>query len=232
MRTAEAASADVMSRGEKRGAAVDGWHSVLPLRNGQLYARARQTIYRAGEVLPDVPVIQAGWAIRFKRLQDGRRQILCFVLPGDICSAGALFTDQLNVSIEAVTPLRYAGYDRTAVEEKIRNDREFVRAAVAAMLTEQNEIAELAVDLGRRRAEGRIARLFLNLRERLTQRGLAKGGVFDMPLRQQHIADATGMTVIHVGRILGAMRNDGVIEMEGGKFSIANLPAFLTLADM
>jgi CRP-like cAMP-binding protein len=55
---------------------------------------------------------------------------------------------------------------------------------------------------------------------------------FDMPLRQQHIADATGMTVIHVGRVLGALRNDGVIQLSGGVLAITDLAALKRLAQV
>jgi len=57
------------------------------------------------------------------------------------------------------------------------------------------------------------------------------GMSFDMPLRQQHIADATGMTVIHVGRVLGVLRNDGVVQINGGVLTICDFAALQRLAD-
>ena len=63
-------------------------------------------------------------------------------------------------------------------------------------------------------------------------RGQISGLSFDMPLRQQHIPDATGMTVIHVGRVLGALRNDGIVHIAGGTLTITDLSALQRLSDV
>jgi CRP-like cAMP-binding protein len=105
-------------------------------------------------------------------------------------------------------------------------------ALVSACLAEKEEVDQLATNLGRRRAEERIARLFLHLKERLEMRGLVRDQSFALPLRQQHIADATGLTSVHVNRVIGALRNDGIIELANGMLKIANLAGLQRVADL
>jgi CRP/FNR family transcriptional regulator len=213
-------------------AAAEAWQGAFPLQPERRITRARHTLYRAGEDLDGLPFVCSGWAARVRRLADGRRQILSFILPGDLVSASAIFCDRLGFFIEAITDVRYSICQRAQVDEVLARDPQLVRTLVSACLAEQAEVEELATDLGRRRAEERIARLFLQLKARTEARGQISGLSFDMPLRQQHIADATGMTVIHVGRVLGALRNDGIVHIAGGTLTITDLAALQRLSDI
>jgi len=207
------------------------WQRVFPLQQERQLTRARHSIYRAGDVLEGIPVIHSGWAARVKRLSDGRRQILSFILPGELISAGAVFSERLSFFVDAITDVRTAVCKRVPLDEILAQSPRLLHTLMAGCLAEKTEIEELATDLGRRRAEERIARLFLQLKTRLEALGQVPGMSFDMPLRQQHIADATGMTVIHVGRVLGTLRNDGVVQINGGVLTIVDFAALQRLAD-
>ena len=207
------------------------WQRVFPLQHERQLTRARHSIYRAGDILEGIPVVHSGWAARVRRLSDGRRQILSFILPGDLVSAGAVFSERLSFFVDAITDVRYAVCKRVQLDEILAQSPRLLHALMAGCLAEKAEVEELATDLGRRRAEERIARLFLQLKTRLEVLGQVSGMSFDMPLRQQHIADATGMTVIHVGRVLGGLRNEGVIQIDGGVLTIVDLAALKRLSD-
>jgi CRP/FNR family transcriptional regulator len=207
------------------------WQRVFPLQHERQLTRARHSIYRAGDVLEGIPVVHSGWAARVRRLSDGRRQILSFILPGDLISAGAVFSERLSFFVDAITDVRHAICRRASLDEIVAQSPRLLHALMAGCLAEKTEIEELATDLGRRRAEERIARLFLQLKSRLEALGQVSGMSFDMPLRQQHIADATGMTVIHVGRVLGTLRNEGVVQINGGVLTITDLAALQRLSD-
>jgi CRP/FNR family transcriptional regulator, anaerobic regulatory protein len=210
----------------------EAWQSAFPLHSERQITRARHTLFRAGEELGGIPFVYSGWAARVRRLSDGRRQILSFILPGDLVSASAIFSDRLSFFVEAITDVRYSVSQRAQVDEVLARDPQLMRTLVGACLAEQADVEELATDLGRRRAEERIARLFLQLKTRLEVRGQISGPSFEMPLRQQHIADATGMTVIHVGRVLTALRGDGILHMAGGMLTITDLAALQRLSDI
>jgi CRP-like cAMP-binding protein len=213
-------------------AGYDAWQAAFSLQSERQVTRARHTIYRAGEELGGIPFVYSGWAARVRRLSDGRRQILSFILPGDLVSASAIFSNRLSFFVEAITDVRYSVTQRTQVDEILAHDPQLLRALVSACLAEKAEIEELATDLGCRRAEERIARLILQLRARLEARGQTSGLSFDMPLRQQHIADVTGMTVIHVGRVLGTLRSDGIVQISGGTLTITDIAALQRLSDV
>jgi len=208
------------------------WQNTFPLQPERRITRARHTIYRAGEDLDGVPFVYSGWAARVRRLSDGRRQILSFILPGELMSASAIFCNRLSFFVEAITDVRYSISERAQVDEALARDPQLLRTWVSACLTEKAEVEELATDLGRRRAEERIARLFLQLRNRLQAREQIAGFSFEMPLRQQHIADATVMTVIHVGRVLAALRSDGILHLTDGALTITDLAALQRLSDV
>lgn len=206
--------------------------TFVPRQTAQQMARPRQLIYRAGEALDGVPVICNGWAVCVSRLSDGRRQILAFLLPGDLISANAVFTDRLDFFVEAVTEVRYSYCDRDDLIKQLTLEPRIFDTLVNAMLTEKRQADQLATDLGRRSASERIARLVLYLKQRLEMRGLVHDNSFDIPLRQQHIADATGLTPVHVNRVLGSFRNDGFIEAADGKLKITSLAALQRIADI
>ena len=80
----------------------------------------------------------------------------------------------------------------------------------------------MAADLGRRTADERIARLILRLSSRLAKRGMLQGQAMDFPLRQHQIADATGLTPVHVSRVLSNFRRKGLIDINGRSLTILN----------
>ena len=80
----------------------------------------------------------------------------------------------------------------------------------------------MTIDLGRRTADERLARLILRLMKRLAKRGMVQGQTMEFPLRQHQIADATGLTPVHVSRVLGNFRRKGLIEINGRSLTILN----------
>jgi len=88
------------------------------------------------------------------------------------------------------------------------------------------------VDLGQRLAEERIAGLVLRLRTRFLARGEVQDESFPFPLRQQHIADITGLTSVHVSRVIGHLRKSGLIEIAGGRIVLHNVAELQRIGDM
>jgi CRP/FNR family transcriptional regulator len=204
-------------------AAVESWPDLSAICNGMQLARPRQTIYRAGEVMPGIPIICDGWAARVCRLADGRRQILSFLLPGDLVSPHAVFAERMSFYVESITTVRHTCIDRAKLNERLVAEPSLAAVLLNNCLTEIAQADQLATNLGRRCAEERIASLFLHVMEQQEARGLVRDQSFDFPLRQQHIADATGLTSIHVNRIINKLRNDGLIELDRGVLKIIDL---------
>jgi CRP/FNR family transcriptional regulator len=99
------------------------------------------------------------------------------------------------------------------------------------LIDERRQADELAVDLGRRTADERLARLILKLSERLAKRGMVHEQTFEFPLRQWQIADATGLTPVHVSKVLGEFQRAGLIEIKDRSLTIRNPAELRRVAD-
>jgi CRP-like cAMP-binding protein len=184
--------------------------------------QARRTIWREGDNIAGVPVICQGWAATAMAMSDGRRQILSFLLPGDLVSAVLIFQPLSQCSVEAITDVRYRSFPRDELQRAIQRQPALF-ALVSRMWSDEAMRADrLAIDLGRRGAAERIASLILALRERMARRGTMQGATMDFPLRQHHIADAVGLTVVHVGNILTEFRRAGLLEITDRSLTIAD----------
>ncbi len=194
--------------GSTRGRAFTQVHEV---------AARREVLFEADKATQYVHILCDGWAFRFRRLQNGRRHILSFLIPGDVVYA---VSGTPGFAIQALTELRYCRFVRAEVRACLIEKPALFDAWTADEDAERARLAATAVALGRLDASERIAQLVLQLRDRLEARGQVNDGACAFPLRQSHIADATGLTTVHVSRTLTAFRRDGVFEIEEGNLRI------------
>lgn len=213
----------VLFAGGEPHSAANLQSGTLPVAQSHKFAPKRRAIYRANEQSNSVAIVCGGWACSYIPLRNGNRQILSFLLPGDITSAAAVFQDRSEISIEAVTDVHYCLVSKADLKGALAANRNFFDRFSKLWVRKNDEVERLATDLGHRTAEERIARLILTLLERHRERNLVHQERFAFPLRLQHIADAMGLTVVHVSRVIGMMRRLGVIEIE---------ERFLTVLDL
>ena len=195
---------------------------------------ARRIVWRTNEMHDVVPVICSGWAAAVVMLSDGSRQIVSFLLPGDIISTTMLFESQPYWQVEAVTDVRYRAFNRTELRAILYKQPDLMEKFSKAWIDEKSRADQLIVDLGRRTAEERIARLILNLVDRLEKRGMVRGepAEVDFPLRQHHIADATGLTPVHVSKVLTEFRRNGLINISERSLTLLDPEGFRRVAHM
>jgi CRP/FNR family transcriptional regulator, anaerobic regulatory protein len=193
---------------------------------------ARRVIFRQRDLHDVVPFICQGWAASTVTLSDGSRQILMFLLPGDIVSPSLLFGPSAHCSVEAITEVQYRSFRRDDLKALLTRDPELIEKVAKVWSDRKLRAEQLAVDLGRRTADERIARLILNLRERLAARGMVQDQTMDFPLRQHHVADATGLTAVHVSKVLSEFRRRGLIEISDRSLTILNPDEFQRVATM
>jgi CRP/FNR family transcriptional regulator len=219
-----------------------GWEQVssdqrqtVPQRK-RLFA-ARRSIFRQNETLDGVLVICEGWAASVLRLSSGRRQILSFLLPGEIVSCGSLFESRLHFAIDAVTRGCCRLFDSTQLRAAIAASPAIFDRILSACNGEKNRADQLIADLGRRTAVERVARLLLDIWNRSERsapkpekRGPVTDNSVDFPLRQTHIADATGLTPVYVNKVLGELRKSGVAEISGRALQIFDMEKLRRLA--
>jgi CRP-like cAMP-binding protein len=186
-----------------------------------------------GQSLDTPRLLTSGWACRFRLLPDGRRQIFEFILPGDLY--GLCLRPQaiaLTTTI-ALTPVTIA--DATALGDAIINRAEqYPGLAAACHSTASLDEAYLLNQLmrvGRQTAYERTAHLILELHERMSIVGLADETSVAMPLTQEIIADALGLSVVHLNRTLQQLRRNHLIEFKGGQMRLLQPEQLAALAD-
>jgi CRP-like cAMP-binding protein len=190
----------------------------------------RRIICRAQDLIDTVLFVCEGWAASLVTLSNGDRQILSFLLPGDIVSSALLFRPTPSCLVETITDVTCRSYDRAEYMRRTISDRDAFGALSNLWILEKESADRLAVDLGRRTAEERIARLILSLMERLSARGMTQGATMDFPLRQHHVADATGLTPVHVSKLLTDLRRRGLIRINDRSLEILDDSALRRIA--
>ncbi|MEZ5995540.1 MAG: Crp/Fnr family transcriptional regulator [Hyphomonadaceae bacterium] len=191
---------------------------VRARRRSVISAKAHQIILRKGEAPTHIYTLHDGWAYRAVHLDDGRRQILSFALPGDVFCLETMRLPEyrLPYAMHALTQVTLCAFDVGGMRELLSSPEAQFRVAVECQ--RQSALLERRlVDIGRRRAVGRLARLVLDLESLLKARGLASGEDFDFPLRREDVADALGLTSEHVSRTLVAMKSTGVLDVHQGR---------------
>jgi CRP/FNR family transcriptional regulator len=211
-------------------AAKEGSSSAL-IKSFQHTIAARRRIFRERDLMEVVPIICRGWAVSAVTLSDGRRQILSFLLPGDIASTALIFEPISQCSVEAITEVHYHTFKRAELKDTLLKHPDLSDKLFNIWIDEKARADQLAVDLGQRAADERVANLILNLFDRLTGRGMARDQTMDCPLRQHHIADATGLTAIHVNRVMSAFRRAGLLETNERSLTILDLTGLRRIAN-
>ena len=192
---------------------------------------ARRIIRHPKEWSEFVPIICGGWAAVSLAALDGRRQILSFLLPGDCVSTAYVWHSISGYTVEAITDVTYRNFKRDDFKSVILEYPDLFELFSEVWTGEKTQADQLALDLGRRTADERIARLILNLADRLAKRDMMHGRTMEFPLRQRHIADATGLTPVHVSKVLGEFQRADMVEIKGRSLTIIDAAGLRRTAD-
>ena len=211
--------------------ATPGHPSALGLSATVHTIPARRLILHPKEWSDFVPIVCSGWAMSSVSLPDGRRQIISFLLPGDIVSAGSLLAPMSGQTVEAITEVTYRKFKREEIKGLLFGRADLLEKLFALWNEAKTRADQLALDLGRRRADERIARLILRLAEKVAKRTTVRTQTFDFPLRQRHIADATRLTPVHVSKVLGELQRAGLVEISSRSLTITNVAELQRVAD-
>lgn len=172
-----------------------------------------------------------GWLFRYKILHKGGRQIVDFVLPGDIFALQACLFKSSLYSIATVTPSVLSVIPFDQVDDVFEHNPTLSKLIFWSAACEAARFAEHITDAGRRSAYERVSHLLLELFFRLKAVELTEGMSFHMPLTQELIGDALGLTTIHVNRTLRLLREDHLIDIVGKRLTIRDFEALSLLSD-
>jgi len=197
---------------------------------GLFRAGPGEDLIAEGDPIDSVRVVLSGWLFRHKTLEDGRRQIVNFVLPGETCDAYAYLLSTIDHSITTATPVAYAEIKRARFEKLIASERTLAEAFMRETLLSDAIQREWAISLGRRSALEKVAHLFCEVYERLRPVGLADGNSCSFPITQMDMADATGLSVVHLNRTIQELRGSGLIVLRERTLTIVDLDALKSVA--
>jgi CRP-like cAMP-binding protein len=174
-------------------------------------------------------VVLSGLACRYKLLPDGGRQIMAFLIPGDLCDAEIFILRVMDHGVAAITPTTTALIPAEDMKSLLRETSSLGEALWWGTMTDLGVLRERIVDEGRRNAYVRIAHLYYEMLVRYRMVELTDGNSFEFPVTQTDLADATGLTPVHANRTLRKLRADGLIELSGGVLNVLD-PARLKQA--
>ncbi len=188
----------------------------------QIARRAGAEIVRAGDDCPELYTLYSGWAFRFKTLPDGRRQILNFLLPGDLLGLQAAMFDAALHGIEALTDVELCVLPRRKVWDLFGEMPSLAFDVTWLGSREESIVDENLTSVGRRNAAERVAALIVALYKRARMLGLVTDDSFAFPLTQQHIADALGLSLVHTNKTLARLRRMGMFTQTNGTMTLTN----------
>lgn len=203
----------------------------------QSLKRSEVNVAAGGAIIPerastsDLYTLLSGWAFRFRSLQDGRRQILNFLLPGDLIGLQEQLTGESPYGVEALTPVTLCVFQRDRLWDLYRQHPSLGYDITWLAAHEELIVDENLLTVGRRSARERVAMLLIHLYKRAESIGLCQNQQVPFPITQQHIADALGLSLVHTNKTLRSLTKMGLHELANNRLRLTNPAAMQRLAD-
>lgn len=184
--------------------------------------RSRTDLFREGARADRCCLIVDGWACRYRVLHDGKRAIIAFLMPGDLCGAWFDTDEVMDHGIGALCEVTAASIGAEKMLEAVAQSPQIAEALRHHALDFRLRLSDWLVSVGHSNSHHRIGRLLCELWERAEAAKLIKDGSLSIPITQDVLADALGLTTVHVNRTVQELRKLGLIEWEGRRLKIAD----------
>lgn len=204
---------------------------VRKLRSDQYLLQPKDHLYQAGSFPPYSFTLFNGWLILYKLLENGDRQILRFVLPGDFICFRPDPGKPVDHSAQALTHVTVCAFPQKELLETLMRLPELFMRVNQINAMESERCREVLTSVARKPAEGRVAFLLLELFARQQRFYRGKDAV-PLPITQEHIADAMGLTTVHVNRVLQRLRQKGFIQCEKKRLAIGDMAGLAKIAQV
>ena len=188
-------------------------------------------LVREGDAPEGVFLVMKGMAVRHKLRATGARQIMAYLVPGDLCDLDVALLSEMDHTIATASACEFVRLAPETVADLLANHPQIARGLRKAQLVDEATLREWLFNVGRRSALERLAHLFCELLLRLRAVGLASGDSYELPVTQPDLADTMGLTSVHVNRSLKELRERGLIELRRKRLKILDLPRLQELAE-
>jgi CRP-like cAMP-binding protein len=175
---------------------------VASFKKGELVAEPGSHILEEGASSSLMYTLLSGWAFRYKTLADGRRQILNYVLPGDLVGLQGSVIGDMQHSVEALSPVVLCVFQRDNLPELFRNHPGLAFDITWLAAREERMLDENLLSVGRRSAIERAAYLVAFIYQRAVSVGVGNIDRLLIPITQQHVADTLGLSIVHTNKTL------------------------------
>ena len=202
----------------------DEKQAVLDLPAEALAVKAQVDFVQAGERLDASCLVEEGLVARFEQLEDGRRQIISLHVPGDLVDLHSLLLPRAPAALQAVSAARIVRIPHAALRAAIARWPDLGTALWRDTVVDGTMVAQSAVRLGRRDAYARVAHLLCEMTVRYDEIGALKGSTFQFPITQEQLADAVGLTSVHVNRTLRSLREHRLVIVGSSRVQILDWP--------
>jgi CRP-like cAMP-binding protein len=185
-------------------------------------ASAGQYLVREGAPTTECCILVSGYACRHKVAANGGRQIVSFHLAGDILDLQHLLLAVADHNVQTITEATVAWIPKAALKRVADESARIADAMWRDTLIDASIFREWVLNVGRRNARSRIAHVLCEFAVRLEEQGLADHYGYELPMTQEQLADATGLTPVHVNRTLKALQAEGLITRTRRQVSFPN----------
>ena len=209
----------------------DADQNTLEAISGRVESVERhQQLIREGDDPRIVFLLLEGWAIRYKVLPNGKRQIVAILLPGDLCDIHIFILDHMDHGIAMLTAGKVVRIPKDTMLTVIDENPAIARALWWTTLVDEAVLREWLVNVGGRDGYARVAHLICELHVRMGNVGLVADGAMSLPLTQTDMGEALGLTPIHVNRMLRKLRLRGLITFKSFRLDILDLEGLVEAA--
>jgi CRP-like cAMP-binding protein len=179
----------------------------------------------------EVHLLTAGFAYRYKELRNGSRQIMGFLVPGDLCDLGTWLLGRIDHGISALGNCEVAVIPHRRLFDLVEKDARLTLGVWRETMIDAAICREWVTNLGRRPAYARLAHLFCEIWYRLHAVGLTLDHAYDFPVTQSELGDALGLSIVHVNRTLRDMRTTGLISPQSTRIKLLDWPRLKEAAE-
>ncbi|KEP69928.1 Crp/Fnr family transcriptional regulator [Thioclava sp. BHET1] len=194
-------------------------------RVGELQVDAGRTILDEGTNPQRFFTLLEGQALRYKTLEDGRRQVLNFLFPGDLIGLEPIMLGETAHTVETLSPVTLCVFDRNQIWQMFSQMPERAFMLTWQVAREEHFLGEALVAVGQRSARESLAWAFVSLWDRGAQSGLVRDGFMPFPVRQQDLADALGLSLVHTNKTLSRLRTENLVIWRDGLLSLPDRAA-------
>jgi len=210
---------------------VDDFESLSALPHRMETRRPGEEIVAIGDVIDFVFVVESGWAIRYRFLDDGRRQIVNFMLPGACFDMMSMAYAKADHAVSAATEVTLRRIKSSDFLKAISVQPRLATAFWWVAIQEEAILREQIIRIGRRSAKERVAHLLLELNRRIAAIEGRLTDFINLPFPQALFADALGLSVVHVSRTLTKLKAEGLIATGPGGIEIVDRAKMTTMCD-